>query len=151
MTETVLDLVAIANELESFLLMTVPKVDTVQKYGGTLFTRKPDQKEGQFCGIFIYKSHVQVSFSKGAELTDPEKLLKGNGKYRRHINYSLASQIDYEQLERLVMQACELWKMIFDSQIDKTNDVSDGIMMTPFSVYKTRLTNKEAVVNQNHK
>jgi hypothetical protein len=108
MTDTVLDLLAIANELESFLLMTVSEVETVQKYGGTLFTIRPDKKEGQFCGIFIYKGHVQISFSRGSELLDPKKLLKGNGKCRRHIKYTLSSQIDYKQLERLVIQACEL-------------------------------------------
>ena len=107
MKNSVLDLVAIANELESFLLMTVSNVETVQKYGGTLFTLKPDESEGQFCGIFIYKKHVQISFSNGAQLNDPIGLLKGNGKHRRHLNYTLLNQIDYEQLEPLVMQACE--------------------------------------------
>lgn len=108
MNEKVLDLLAIANELESFLLLTVPNVKTVQKYGGTLFTIRPDEKEGQFCGIFVYKNHVQISFSKGTELIDPKKLLNGNGKYRRHINYTKSKQIDFEQLELLVMQACKL-------------------------------------------
>jgi len=101
MNEKVLDLLAIANELESFLLLTVPNVKTVQKYGGT-------EKEGQFCGVFVYKNHVQISFSKGTELIDPKKLLNGNGKYRRHINYTKSKQIDFEQLELLVMQACKL-------------------------------------------
>lgn len=89
-------LASIADELEEFIRQTVPACRTVKKYGGTLFTLKPDEKEGQFCGVFIYKKHVQLSFSNGAELEDPGQLLSGSGKRRRHLNFPDLIKVDYD-------------------------------------------------------
>jgi len=108
MTENTLNLLPLADELEAFISNTIPNSKTVSKYGGTLFTLNPEAKEGQFCGIFIYKEHVQISFSKGAALTDPNKLLGGSGKHRRHINLTSTNEIDLDELEKLLKQAAEL-------------------------------------------
>ena len=102
-----LDLVSIANELEAFIQSTIPDAVTISKYGGTLFTLKPEEKEGQFCGVFIYSKHVQLSFSNGPKLTDENKILKGSGKYRRHVNFDSADQINYAYLKELICQAAE--------------------------------------------
>lgn len=50
------------------------------KYGGLLFsTTEP------FCGIFSYTKHISLEFGAGASLSDTFELLKGSGKFRRHI------------------------------------------------------------------
>jgi hypothetical protein len=103
--DNAMDLVSIANELEEFIQSCVPDSSRVSKYGGTLFTLKPEEKEGQFCGVFIYSAHVQLSFSNGPQLKDECKMLKGSGKYRRHINFKSADQIDYAYLKELICQA----------------------------------------------
>ncbi|WP_395343749.1 DUF1801 domain-containing protein [Ningiella sp. W23] len=105
MSTQALNLVSLANELEEFVKRVVPDCTSYAKYGGTLFTVKPDEKEGQFCGVFTYAEHVQLSFSKGASLNDPKKQLSGNGKYRRHINYKNASDVDFPYLEDLIQQS----------------------------------------------
>ncbi len=61
-------------------MTALPKSSKVAKYGGTLYTLKPDLKKGQFCGVFPYKAHVQLSFAQGASLDDPDGLLEGGGK-----------------------------------------------------------------------
>lgn len=99
---------ALADEIESFILDNIPKTETVQKYGGTLFTMKPEEKEGQYCGVFVHKKHVQISFSKGAELKDPNGVLSGSGKLRRHVNYESAEQLDFKELKKLLKQASKL-------------------------------------------
>ena len=101
----VLDLVALADQLELFIQEVIPDAKSVTKYGGTLFTLRPEEKEGQFCGVFIYRQHVQMSFSHGAALEDKMKLLKGSGKRRRHINYSSAEEVDFNALEKLLIQS----------------------------------------------
>ncbi len=101
-------MISLADELEHFVLSTISASKTVQKFGGTLFTLKPDQKEGQFCGIFIQKQHVHISFSKGAELNDPKGLLLGSGKLRRHINIASSEEVDFRELGRLLKQASKL-------------------------------------------
>jgi len=99
---------SLADELEALIRQVVPKSETVQKYGGTLFTLSPEEKEGQFCGVFLHKKHVQLSFSKGAMLKDPNKLLLGSGKFRRHVNYTSSKDIDIKSLEKLLKQAAKL-------------------------------------------
>ena len=59
--------------LDSLVMSAAPKAATVTKYGGTLYTLKPDEKEGQFCGVFPYKKHVQLSFALGVDLDDPDR------------------------------------------------------------------------------
>jgi len=108
MTDNALSLAALANELEVFIQGVVPDAERISKYGGTLFTVKPEEKEGQFCGVFAQKHHVQLSFSKGVELEDPKSLLEGSGKLRRHINYSSLDDVSFEDLEALVIQSAEL-------------------------------------------
>jgi hypothetical protein len=103
-----LDLVALANELEAFIQSCVPDSAKVSKYGGTLFTLKPEEKEGQFCGVFVYSAHVQLSFSRGPQLKDERKLLTGTGKHRRHINFKNTEEIDYPYIKDLLLQASRM-------------------------------------------
>ena len=108
MDNNILDITALADELESFIQQTIPKCVPVKKYGGTLFTLHPDEKEGQFCGVFVQKKHVQVSFSRGAQLKDPKELLMGSGKLRRHINYPSIDNTGFADLKRLLVQASKI-------------------------------------------
>lgn len=103
-----LDLIALAEEVELIIQTTIPKSSRIQKYGGTLFTLKPDEKEGQFCGVFIYKHHVQISFSKGARLQDEKKILSGSGKLRRYMNFATIDEIDLEATVDLLVQASKV-------------------------------------------
>ena len=98
----------IVDKLSSLILKAVPKAQVVEKYGGTLYTLKPEEKEGQFCGIFQFKNHVQLAFSQGALLKDPKNLLEGSGKHRRHINIQEGQEIDEAALNRLVKEAAKL-------------------------------------------
>jgi len=98
------------NELSQIILSAVPKADTLEKYGGVLFTLKPEQKEGQFCGLFSYEKHVQIVFSHGASLDDPEKMLQGTGKIRRFINFDNIYDIDKTYLTQLLVSATAIDK-----------------------------------------
>ena len=51
------------------------------KYGGLVFL-----KSGSLIGgIFPYKNHISIEFSNGADFSDPQALLEGKGKRRRHL------------------------------------------------------------------
>ena len=108
MSEHIFEMSALADELEEYIRSVVPKSEVVKKYGGTLYTLKPEEKEGQFCGVFVHTKHVQISFSRGAELSDPNKLLLGSGKRRRHLNYVSSDDVDFGELEVLLKQAAKL-------------------------------------------
>jgi len=96
---------AVIKRLDQIIHQSAPKAETVPKYGGTLYTLKPDEKEGQFCGVFPYKDHVQLAFSNGTALKDPKHVLVGTGKFRRHINFSSLQEIDPAILGELIENA----------------------------------------------
>lgn len=96
---------AIIDKLDQLIRQAAPGVVLVPKYGGTLYTLKPEEKEGQFCGVFPYKAHVQLAFSNGTALDDPEKLLTGTGKFRRHINFSNPEEVEPDALVDLLRKA----------------------------------------------
>ena len=98
----------ISQMLDELILRAAPKAKTVPKYGGVLYTVKPQETEGQFCGIFVYKKHVQLSFANGPSLEDPAGVLLGEGKYRRHINFSTPDEVDSKILLALLKQAAKL-------------------------------------------
>jgi len=104
------DKALLINELSQVILKAVPKADTLEKYGGVLFTLNPDQKEGQFCGLFSYEKHVQIVFSQGAKLkeVDAGNRLEGKGKFRRHINFVSVYDIDKPYLTELLLAAADL-------------------------------------------
>ena len=94
--------------LDLLVMAAVPKSTKVAKYGGTLYTLKPDEKEGQFCGVFPYKAHVQLSFAKGTSLDDPDGLLEGGGKFRRHLTYKTLDDVDAKVVKRFTNAASKL-------------------------------------------
>ena len=73
------------------------------KYGGLLYSQdKP------YTGIFVYTNHVTLEFSEGAKLKDPEKLLTGSGKHRRHLKFVKAAEIKKGVVREFLQQAREL-------------------------------------------
>nr|WP_320167306.1 DUF1801 domain-containing protein [uncultured Methylophaga sp.] len=100
-------LLSLAEELENLVLDCEPSAHKVSKYGGTLFTLYPEEKEAQFCGVFVRKNHVQLSFSQGAKLSHSETLLNGSGKYRRHINFKPGDKVDRMQIRKLLVEASQ--------------------------------------------
>ena len=96
--------------LDEIIKKAAPRAVTVEKYGGVLYTLKPDEKEGQFCGVFCQNNNVQLAISFGPELDDPKNVLQGTGKTRRHINFAAADDITAKVLVPLLKQAAKLSK-----------------------------------------
>lgn len=97
----------IARMLHEIILSIAPKATPVSKYGGVLYTLKPKEKEGQFCGVFMYSNHVQLAISNQPILKDPKGVLQGSGKTRRHINFETADEVDAKILVALLQQAAK--------------------------------------------
>ncbi|BDA64128.1 DUF1801 domain-containing protein [Actinomyces capricornis] len=83
----------IANSVRMRILQLANTVDEEVKYGGILFAA-PEP----FCGIFVYKQHVSVEFSHGAEIVDPHGLLEGKGKGRRHLKLRTLEDVENKYL-----------------------------------------------------
>jgi len=76
-----------------------PKVEERMMYGGIIFSLKED-----FGGVFLYKNHVSFEFSYGYKLDDPELLLEGGGKFRRHLKLKSLEDIATKKVDFFVKQ-----------------------------------------------
>ncbi|MBY6001861.1 DUF1801 domain-containing protein (plasmid) [Nitratireductor aquimarinus] len=98
----------IVAQLKAVVATVEPEAAFVAKYGGTMVESVPGQPKSQFCGIFAYKDHVSLEFTNGAQLADPEKVLEGGGKHRRHIKLASLADIVDKRCGHFLRQARDL-------------------------------------------
>jgi len=86
--------------LRQIVFSNYPKVDERIMYGGIMFSLEDD-----FGGLFVRKNHISFEFSFGVEMNDPEKILEGAGKYRRHLKIRKLADIKDKEVDFFVKQA----------------------------------------------
>jgi len=74
------------------------------KYGGLVFFKGKDL----ISGIFCYKQHISIEFSHGSKLTDPNSVLEGKGKARRHIKVKTMHDIEEKNVTRYIQKMIEI-------------------------------------------
>ena len=70
----------ILQKLREIVFKAYPKTNERIMYGGIMFSLNDD-----FGGVFVRKNHVSFEFGNGFAMADPDKLLEGSGKFRRHL------------------------------------------------------------------
>ncbi|VAW47784.1 hypothetical protein MNBD_GAMMA04-1530 [hydrothermal vent metagenome] len=78
-----------------------PQLDEEIKYGGLVFNLSNTLTGG----VFVYAQHISIEFSFGAELADPDKILEGKGKKRRHIKIRQIQDIQEKKVKGFVASA----------------------------------------------
>jgi hypothetical protein len=78
-----------------------PKLDEEIKYGGLVF----NLSNTLMGGIFVYSEHISIEFSFGVELSDPDRILEGKGKKRRHIKIRQIKDIQEKKVKDFVTSA----------------------------------------------
>ena len=80
---------------------TAPEFEAGVKWGQGCWTLDGTPK------VYIHAEpdHVQFGFFAGARLDDPEGLLKGSGKYVRHVKVTSVRDIPRKPLAALIRQA----------------------------------------------
>jgi hypothetical protein len=68
------------------------------------------------CSISVYPRLVKPGFGKGAQLSksDPNKLLKGQGKRARYVELNSVADFDRAEIEALIADAVKLAKLRLD-------------------------------------
>ncbi len=94
---------AIVQKLREIILSSHPGVTEEMKYGGILFSTSV-----AFCGVFSHTHHVSLEFSEGARLADPQRVLEGTGKHRRHIKLRELNDIKAKCVHEYVKLALAL-------------------------------------------
>jgi hypothetical protein len=62
-------------------------------------------EDAAFAYVGVFKAHVNVGFFRGASLPDPAGLLRGTGKYMRHVKITPGLALDGSSLEALITVA----------------------------------------------
>lgn len=94
----------ILTSIRKIALTIKPSAKEEIKYGGLVFM--VDKK--LICGIFIRKNHLSVEFSFGAMMLDPDNLLEGTGKYRRHLKITKEDDIKNKNVKYYIEQSFKL-------------------------------------------
>ncbi len=58
-----------------------------------------------FAYVNAFKAHVNLGFFHGAELSDPEGLLEGTGKFMRHVKLAPGREVNAGALSQLINSA----------------------------------------------
>ena len=61
--------------------------------------------DAAFGYVNAFTAHVNVGFFRGAELSDPNRLLEGTGKVMRHVKLSPERDVDAAALTKLIQTA----------------------------------------------
>lgn len=75
----------IVERLNEIIVDLIPDVTFRSMYGGTVIELKKDDPKTRVGGIFVYASYVSLEFANGISFDDPERILEGKGKSRRHV------------------------------------------------------------------
>ena len=78
-----------------------PDVEERFIYGGIMFSRNGED----FSGAYASKHHVSFVFGQGYLLNDPDGLLEGGGKYRRHLKLRSMQDLSDKGAAGFVKQA----------------------------------------------
>jgi len=90
---------AIITEVRALFKAEMPAVDEMIKYGGIAFF-----VSGEICGgLFASKHHVSMEMSNGSWLVDPEGVLEGKGKTRRHLKLRSRDDIAAKSVAKFVV------------------------------------------------
>lgn len=54
-------------------------------YGGTVIELINEYPKSRIGGVYAYPNYVSFEFAKGVSFDDPDHILEGTGKFRRHI------------------------------------------------------------------
>lgn len=91
----------IVERIRKFFFEENSEIEEDIKYGGIVFN-----VSGQLVGgIYLYKQHISIEFSDGANFNDKNSLLEGKGKKRRHLKIMEKNDIVYKKVSFYIKQA----------------------------------------------
>ena len=98
----------IVDELRKIIFEVAPDAVMVEKYGGIMVDMAPTTPGERCCGYFSSKNHLSLEFSKGFLLEDPEEILEGSGKFRRHVKLKSLYDLQEKRCAEFLTQVSKL-------------------------------------------
>jgi len=100
----------ITDSLEEMIIELLPHANLRPMYGGTVVELEIDNPKSRIGGFYVYADYVSFEFANGAKFEDPDGVLEGNGKLRRHIKFRSAEDIPTKTCEGFLSQAVALFQ-----------------------------------------
>lgn len=92
---------SILEELRKVVFTHFKETNERIMYGGIMFSNERNEDLG---GIFAYKNHVSFEFTQGFKLKDPDNILEGTGKKRRHIKIKQLKDIEEKRVASFIKE-----------------------------------------------
>jgi len=98
----------IVDNLSEMISVLAPDANLRQMYGGTVIELETGNPKSRIGGFFVYADHVSFEFAKGVQFDDPDRMLEGNGKFRRHVKLRSVQHIQTRACKQFLGQAIAL-------------------------------------------
>ncbi len=95
------DKLAILQKLRLIITKQFSATNEEIKYGGIVYLLD----KFLFTGLFVRKNHISLEFVNGSEMNDPDKLLEGTGKFRRHLKIRSINDIKDKKVNSFVKKS----------------------------------------------
>lgn len=95
----------IIDNLEEMIIELAPDANLRPMYGGTVIELETDNPKSRIGGFYVYADYVSFEFAKGVQLEDPNDVLEGAGKFRRHVKLRGADDVKTKTCKRFLDQA----------------------------------------------
>jgi hypothetical protein len=111
------DVQALAAETRRLILEVIPEliemVDPPSKIVAYGFDRT---YAGLVCAIAPFKTYLNLMFSRGVELPDPNELLRGTGKRARHLRFACADELGKPEVRDMLLEAANLTRTAIEKR-----------------------------------
>lgn len=91
------------SEMRETVFAIYPNTDEQMMYGGIMFVLQ----EEHYSGLFVRKNHISFEFGNGFSMDDPDKILEGSGKFRRHLKIRSKDEVIDKRVEFFVKQSID--------------------------------------------
>ena len=91
--------------LTELVLDTAPDANLRPMYGGLVIELETNNPRSRIGGFYVHTAHVSLEFAKGAAFDDPDGLLEGSGRARRHLKLRRVEDITIKNSEGFLTQA----------------------------------------------
>lgn len=85
-----------------------PDTNLREMYGGLVIELEKDNPKSRIGGIYAYSEYVSLELAKGVSFEDPNGVLEGSGKLRRHVKLRSLGDLEAKGCQAFLEKAVSL-------------------------------------------
>lgn len=98
----------IIGSLTEMIIELAPDANLRPMYGGKVIELEIDTPKSRIGGFYAYADYVALEFANGVQFEDPDGVLEGTGKFRRHVKLLCIDDIEAKACQCFLEQALAL-------------------------------------------